>query len=229
VATGRTRTPPVGGRPLLDRTVQRTLAKRYEAAAREIGAVLEATYRVIERAGTVDPRMQDILSEAGLSTQGFYRLFTSKDELMLLLLDDGRRRLADYLRHRMAKEHTASGQVTAWIAGTLAQVQNQRAATRTRPFVVQLGRLYEQYPDEQRESMELLLSLLEEAIQHGSDAGEWSNGDAALDAESIYFLTYGLVEHHLRSGSVPALAEVDHVVAFALRGLGQLRTANASM
>jgi AcrR family transcriptional regulator len=220
VAAGQTRTPAVGDRPLLDRTVQRRLAKRYEATAREIGGVLEATYRVIERTGTVDPRMQDILSEAGLSTQGFYRLFTSKDELMLLLLDDGRRRLADYLRHRMAKEDTASGQVTAWIEGTLAQVQNEHAATRTRPFVVHLGRLYEQYPNEQQESMELLLSLLEQAIRHGVDTEEWGRGDAALDAESIYFLTYGLVEHHLRSGSVPAPVEVDHVVAFALRGLG---------
>jgi AcrR family transcriptional regulator len=205
---------------LLDRTVQRTLAKRYEATAREIGGVLEATYRVIERTGTVDPRMQDILSEAGLSTQGFYRLFRSKDELMLLLLDDGRRRLADYLRHRMAKEDSPSGQVRAWIEGTLAQVQNSRAATRTRPFVVHLGRLYEQYPDEQRESMELLMSLLEQAIQRGGDTGEWRSGDTALDAESIYILTYGLVEHHLRGGSLPERREVAHVVAFALRGLG---------
>jgi AcrR family transcriptional regulator len=220
VAAARTRPAAVDDRPLLDRTVQRTLAKRYEATAREIGGVLEATYRVIERTGTVDPRIQDILSEAGLSTQGFYRLFTSKDELMLLLLDDGRRRLADYLRHRMAKEDTASGQVRAWIEGTLAQVQNDRAATRTRPFVVHLGRLYEQYPDEQQESMQLLLSLLEHAIQRGTDTGEWGSGDAALDAESIYFLTYGLLEHHLRSASVPAPDEVDHVVAFALRGLG---------
>jgi AcrR family transcriptional regulator len=164
--------------------------------------------------------MQDILSEAGLSTQGFYRLFRSKDELMLLLLDDGRRRLADYLRHRMAKEPTASGQVSAWMAGTLAQVQNQRAATRTRPFVVHLGRLYEQYPDEQQESMALLLSLLEQAVRRGVDAGELVSDDAAASAESVYFLTYGLVEHHLRAGSVPTPAEVDHVVAFALRGLG---------
>jgi AcrR family transcriptional regulator len=220
VAAARTRPSAVDDRPLFDRTVERTLAKRYEATAREIGGVLEATYRVIERTGTVDPRMQDILSEAGLSTQGFYRLFTSKDELMLLLLDDGRRRLADYLRHRMAKESTASGQVSAWIAGTLAQVQNQRAATRTRPFVVHLSRLYEQYPAEQHESMAVLLSLLEQAIQHGVDVGELTSDDAARAAESVYFLTYGLVEHHLRAGSVPTPDEVDYVVSFALRGLG---------
>jgi len=209
-----------GDRPLFDRAVQRSLAKRYAAAARELGGVLEATYRVIERTGNVDPRMRDILKEAGLSTQAFYRLFGSKDELMFLLLDDGRRRLADYLEHRISKAKSPSGQVRAWIEGTVAQVQNQRAAARTRPFIIHLDRLYEQYPDEQRQSVSLLMSLLERAIEAGNSTGELNSANPQLDAGSIYHLTYGLIEQHLRAGTAPARAEVDHTVAFALRGVG---------
>ena len=35
--------------------------------------------------------MRDILREAKLSTPAFYRHFKSKDELFVMLLDDGRR------------------------------------------------------------------------------------------------------------------------------------------
>ena len=75
----------------------RSPSGRVAAATQEVEQLVEATYRVVSREGTVDPRVRDILLEAGLSTQVFYRHFRSKDDLLLVLLDDGRRRFADYL------------------------------------------------------------------------------------------------------------------------------------
>ena len=78
---------------LAQRAVDRSLGDRRTQYADEIQRVLEATYDLIERTGDVDPSLREILAETGLSTQAFYRYFQSKDELMLLLLDDGRRQL----------------------------------------------------------------------------------------------------------------------------------------
>ena len=207
-------------RPLVDRAINRTMAARYAAAAAEIEKIVEATYRVIARTGSVDPPMREILREAGVSTQVFYRHFPSKDELMLLILDDGRRRLADYLRHKMERAGDPVGAIGAWIEGTLAQAADHEAASRTRPFIANLGHLQERYPDEHRESVQVLVQLVEEVIAEATAAGQLTSADPHADALAIYHLAQGSMEFHLRERSAPPPDEVAHLVAFALRALG---------
>ena len=167
-AARRTTVPP--GSPLVERAITRGLSDRYAAAEEDVARIIEATYRVIERTGTVDPRVRDILDEAGFSSPTFYRHFASKDELLLVILDDGRRRLADYLEHRMAKATT--GRVRAWIEGVAAQAVDRAAASRTRPFLANTARIAEQFPTEQESSQELLLALLTDAVRAAHRAGE---------------------------------------------------------
>jgi AcrR family transcriptional regulator len=210
-------------RPLVDRAITRTVAKRYAAAAAEIERIVEATYAVIARTGSVDPPMRAILREAGVSTQVFYRHFQSKDELMLVIIDDGRRRLADYLRHKMERAGDPVSAIGAWIEGTLAQAADAEAAQRTRPFVANLGHLQEQYPDEHRESVQVLVRLVEEAIAEAAAAGRLTSDDPHADAMAIYHLAQGSMELHLRERSAPPPEEAAHLVAFALRAMGVKR------
>src|SRR6266568_5963914 len=101
------------------RAIERSTAERQATYVEEIRTLVEAAYRVIEKTGNFDPPLRDILKVPGLSTQAFYKHFRSKDELLLVLLDDGRRRLIGYLRHRMEKAPTPEGRVRAWIEGVL--------------------------------------------------------------------------------------------------------------
>src|SRR3954464_11807351 len=133
---------------LARRAVDRSVAPRHDAYASEIRRIVDATYELIERTGQVSPSMRDILAATKLSTQGFYRYFQSKDELLLLLLDDGRRKLLAYLEHRMVKVPPPQ-RVRAWIQGVLAQAAHPGAAARTRPFLAHQDRLAELFPDEQ--------------------------------------------------------------------------------
>ena len=128
---------------LAQRAVDRSLGDRRTQYVDQIQRVLEATYDLIERTGDVDPSLREILAETGLSTQAFYRYFQSKDELFLLLLDDGRRRLLASLERRMQRVDTPEARVRAWIEGVLAQASDARAAGRTRPFVKGQDRLAE--------------------------------------------------------------------------------------
>ena len=139
--------------------------------------IVESTFAIIERTGTLDPSMREILAEAGLSTQTFYRYFTSKDELMLALLDEGRRRLLASLQRRMQRSTVPTEQVRAWIQGVLAQASNTTAASRTRPWVMSEQRLSELFPDEQRTSVDLLIGLLDEPISRLQRRLGWKGRD----------------------------------------------------
>ena len=200
---------------LAQRAVERSVGDLRAEYAEQITRVLEATYDLIERSGNVDPSLREILRETGLSTQAFYRYFQSKDELFLLLLDDGRRRILGYLEHRMQRESTPEDRVRAWVEGVLAQAANERAASRTRPFVANQERLAEAFPAEQQASVDLLIDQLAAEITQLAPAT-----DARRDAVAIYRLAFATLQHHLVHGTRPNARETDHVVGFCLRGVG---------
>ena len=199
------------------RAVERSVAARQDAYADEMQRIVDATYRLIERSGSVDPSLRDILRETKLSTQAFYRYFQSKDELFLLLLDDGRRQLLSYLEHGMEKATTPAA-VRAWIEGVLAQAAQPKAAARTRPFVVNEARLAEAFPEEQQASVDLLVDQLAEIVRRLPHAASTSTADARRAAEAIYGLAFGRMHSHLISRTRPTPAEVEYLVRFATKG-----------
>ena len=96
------------------RIVRRTLAKREDQYASEVRRLLDAALEVIRRCGTSSrPRVADIVAEAGLSNDAFYRHFRSKDALVTAILEDGGERLRSYLGHQLAKESDARRPGTA--------------------------------------------------------------------------------------------------------------------
>src|ERR1700686_231556 len=150
---------------LARRALERTAVDRHAEYVRDVRRIVDATYRLIEGTGRIAPSLREVLAEAGMSTQAFYRYFRSKDELMLVLLDDGRRKLLGYLEHRMARATSPSDKVRAWIEGVLAQASNPEAAARTRPFLVNQDRLPEAFPEEQQASVDLLVGLLIDSLE----------------------------------------------------------------
>jgi AcrR family transcriptional regulator len=203
---------------LADRAVERTVAGRRAEYGAEMRRIVETTFALIERTGSLDPSMREILAETGLSTQAFYRYFSSKDELMLALLDDGRRRLVETLQRRMARSADPSEQVRAWIEGVLAQAANAGAAARTRPWVLSEQRLADLFPEEQRASVELLIGLLVEPVARLRGSESARPADARTLAALIYQLTFAVLRAHLVAGTKPKTDESKVLVEFCSRG-----------
>ncbi|MGQ0803352.1 MAG: TetR/AcrR family transcriptional regulator [Actinomycetota bacterium] len=201
---------PVG---VADRAVSRSLAARHEAYSDEVRRLVEAGYAVMRRTGGVDPRVGDIVREAGLSNQAFYRHFRGKDELLLAVLDDGRRRLVGYLEHRLAGIDDAREQVRAWIEGVIEQARHRDAAENTRPFALGAARLADRFPEEILHSRELVLAPLRTAV-------ESIGGDPQRDADAIYELVIGSMNEALVQRTAPSDEDVAHLVEFALKGIG---------
>lgn len=200
------------------RAVERAVADRRAGYVEEIQRIVEGTYRVIERTGQVDPSLRDILKECRLSTAGFYKCFRSKDELLLLLLDDGRRTLLSYLGHRMDRATTPEGRVRAWVDGVVAQASHPDAASRTLPFLSNQDRLAASFPEEQQRSVDSLLDLLAGAV-HDVRPGRRRDTDRR-DAEAVYHLAFGALHVALRRGTAPTAPETEHLVRFCLQGIG---------
>jgi AcrR family transcriptional regulator len=109
---------------------QEALAKREAAYAEEVRRLLDAGLAVMRRCGTTSrPRVADIVAEAGLSNDAFYRHFRSKDALVAALVDDGALRLRSYLDHQMAKAPTPEAKVRRWVEGVMSQAEGEVAAT----------------------------------------------------------------------------------------------------
>ena len=167
----------------------------------------------MQRTGGDSPRVSDIVREAGLSNQAFYRHFRGKDELLAAILDDGTRTLLAYLEHQMAKEHTAEGRIRRWVEGIMAQATDPGAAEATRAVNLNSARLAEQFRQEAQRSQLLLRGPLIDALD---DAG---SVDPARDADAIYQLVMGTMHDHLWRRTRPSRADVAHLVRFCLAGI----------
>ena len=172
----------------------------------ELDALVQAAFAVVARTGSFDASVREILKEAGLSNQAFYRHVAGKDELLLLMLDEGRRSLVRYLDHQMLGCPDASARLATWIRGVLAQAGDAETARRTRPFVAQVDRLAELFPDEQRRSEDLLVDQLAIAASLSAPA-----------ATAVYDLAFGALARHLRRGTPPSAPDTDALIEIARR------------
>ncbi len=204
------------------RAVGRTLERRRATYADEVQRLLDAAFSLIRDQGELEPRVAQIVRAAGLSNQAFYRHFRSKHELLVAVLDEGVRTLADYLGHRMAGK-SAEEQVREWIRGMCAQALDLASAEATRPFVVARGRLAEAYPHEVARSEGQATALVRDAIEAGRAEGVFPNADPEPDAESLYHLTMGWLQARLLTpegdSEMAAGADARRLEALAIAGL----------
>ena len=209
--------------PVVERSVNRSIERRRSVYEDEVRRLVQAAFELIRQTGTLEPRVVEILQEAGLSNQAFYKHFRSKDELLLAVLDDGIRTLRGYLEHRMLKETSPLRRIRRWIEGVLRQALNPEAAAATRPFVMSRARLMEHFPEEVTQSEVQLTRLLRDSIEAAAEAEELRGCDPERDARLVYQLAMGWLERQLANPARPAnrRADADHLVEFVMRGLAR--------
>jgi len=187
--------------------VDRGLRRAQRDALDEVEQILDATLRVVERVAPAEPRVTDIVAEAGTSNQTFYRYFASKNDLLHAVMERGVLRARSYLRHQMDKHTDPSGQVGAWVEGLLTQLVR---------------------PDIARPSMALTRLTLPAGIgQPGRSRLDDQLGDLLiepfaaagrphpdLDARTVQHAVIGTMARHVSAGTIPSEVEVRHLVDF---------------
>ena len=203
------------------RAVDRSLERRRAAAEDEVDRLIAAAFRVIERTGHLEPKVSDILAEAGLSNQAFYRHFQGKHALLVAVLDDGIQSLANYLSARMSETTDPVEAVREWVLGMAAQAQDPVGAAASRPFALARGRLAESFPSEVAESERRVAAPLIDALARARDTGSMPSVQPEVEAEALYHLMMGWVEARLVEGRIPAASEVAQLQSFILAGLSR--------
>lgn len=201
--------------------VDRTLEGRRLAVQDEVERLVLAAFRIIERTGHLEPKVSDILAEAGLSNQAFYRHFRSKHELLVAVLDEGIRGLAGYLSRRVSEAESPAEAVREWIRGMAAQAQDPSGAQASRPFALARGRLAESFPVEVSTSEGQVTASLRVALEGARADGTMPAVEAKADAEALYHLMMGWIEARLVEARIPTEGEVARLEAFVLAGLSR--------
>ena len=202
------------GPSLAELAVQRSTAHLVEARTNEAQALMDAGSAVMIRYG-VERRatVAEIVREAGLSNQAFYRHFESKDDLVAAIVDAGARRLAGYLEHRMAGEATPAGRVRAWVQGVLAQATDPEVAHATRAITWNGNALSGEADAAARRTSGLVWEVLEPALH---DAG---SADPARDSYLIGRLVFAVLFDALWAEEPPTPTDLAFVEDFCLAGL----------
>ncbi len=214
--------PPLGDaeRPLAIRSVERTLASRYSTYIDEVRRLIRAAVTVMDRQQTTNPKVSDIVREAGLSNQAFYKHFRSKSELFLAILDEGQRELVTYLEHQTAKAATGIGKVRNWVVGIMSQAAVPGAASATRGVMMNSHELQAEYPEECNRLNQLLVEPLVAAIRLAEEEGAARSTDPLKAAMTIFRLAGSTTETYVLSRRVPSEEDIEFLVDFILSGLG---------
>ncbi|MCW2916722.1 MAG: hypothetical protein JWN52_4790, partial [Actinomycetia bacterium] len=134
----------------------------------EVRRLIEAAQTVMRRCGTAEaPRVADILHEAGLSNQAFYRHFRGRDDLVVATFEHGLITLFEYLSHQVAKEHTAEGRIRAWVSGVLVQLVDPELVELTRAIFWNVNRLPTGRSELEAANSERIRGLLVATLREG--------------------------------------------------------------
>lgn len=193
--------------------VHRALDDRQREATADVERILAATVRVMERVAPEEPRVSDIVAEAGSSNKAFYRYFAGKDELILAVMERGVGIVVSYLQHQLAKEPTPAGRVARWIRGALAQVSDPHLLSLSRAASTQLT-----VAADRRLSDDDILRPLRDLLTEPVTA--LGGPDPRRDADVVFTCTVATMRRYLGSGEQPERADIDHLVMFCLHGLG---------
>lgn len=180
---------------------------RQREAADEVERILAAALEVTVRVAPATPRLSDIIAEAGSSNVAFYRYFSSKDDLMLAVMERGVGLVTSYLRHEMAKVDSPQEQISRWIRGALAQVSDVRLTKTSRAVLMQLP------VGAEFDVTEPMRQLLIEPIA-ALGVAEPEN-----DVNAVYGTVLDAVRRQVANASQTRAAEPDHLVAFCLNAV----------
>ncbi len=192
------------------RIAAQSLVKKGHAYTEEVRRILDAAFAEIGRQGTRSRvRVVDIVTAAGVSNDTFYRHFTSKDALIVALIEDGTERLTSYIAHQMRKVVTPEDKVRCWVEAMLSQASGQTAAVTLAVLRNGISTGAGISGENYNASVPLGALLYEPFIALGS-------GDPELGASLAAHATLGKVSDHLWAGTQPDQDEREHITQFCI-------------
>jgi AcrR family transcriptional regulator len=194
--------------------VQRSKDRSIEQAR----LIVDAARRLVE---TMGPSFttQDLIKEAGIALQTFYRYFSSKDYLLLAVIEDVIDENCHAFREQAAK---LSGPVERLQFYVTATVQGLGASGSGPSFITsEHFRLQTLYPDEVSQATQPYTDLLMKEIHDAVAAGHLQTKNPEYSAWLLTQLTMAVFHHYDCAGlDEPTDQIADKVWGFCLAAVG---------
>jgi len=197
--------------------VQRSRARQVEQAK----VVVDAARRLIAERGE-GFTTQELVKEAGVALQTFYRLFAGKDQLLLAVFED---MIAEQC---LLYEEAARGlpdpvaRLHFYITEAVRSVGSDGAGGIQPRFVTaEHWRLHQLFPDEMSHATQAFTDLVLRQLEAAAAEGLLAPADIERDAWFVTKLVLGVYHHYAFAAGAPDAADIgDQLWAFCLGALG---------
>lgn len=201
--------------PTAKRIARRSLAEREAEYSDEVQRLLDAGLAVMARSGTsASPRVADIVSEAQVSNDAFYRHFSSKEDLVLAVAEAGAERLVSYVSHQMSKQTDPRYQITIWVRCIMQQAADPSIAEPTRAVLWNAASVSDRSRADKNDAYADLAGIL---IAPLTSCG---SSDPRRDADAITATVFTLLQRFLRDRIEPSQDDINHLISYCLAAIG---------
>ncbi|MEU4650193.1 TetR/AcrR family transcriptional regulator [Nocardia fluminea] len=198
------------------RSVQRSRARSIEQAQ----LIVEAARRLLEAEGS-EFTTQQLIKEAGIALQTFYRHFPSKDQLLLAVFEDIIAERAAEIANLSRGLPDPVARLRFYVLGALRSVRGDDVGTGPRFITAEHWRLYQLFPAEMARANQPFADLIADELRHAEQDGLLRPRDPATDAWLAMKLVMSVFHHY---AFAPEPADVDdiatHLWSFCLAAFG---------
>ena len=214
-------TAPTAATAWAGRTADRSPSVRRsrDRSVRQAKVLVDAARRLVAEEGD-SFTINDLVKEAGVSLQTFYRYFSGKDELLLAVLEDLIQEGCDGSRARVADMHDPVDRLHGHLTSVFALLDESPESRAGARFVAnEHWRLSRAMPDELALAVRPFADMVGTEIATATAAGSLRSSDPERDAWLVTQLVLSVFHQHAyRTTSDPEAAR--DVWRFCLAALG---------
>ena len=174
-------------------------------------ALLAAAHRLVLERGE-NFTTQELVKEADVALQTFYRHFGGKDQLLVAVIADLIRGHCEALAERAADLDDPVERLHLYVTETLSTLGGAPAATGARFMTSEHWRLHQLMPDELAEATQPFTDLVQVELEAGLAAGVLAPRNPERDAWLIAKLVISVFHHYAFAEDDPEVATISEDV-----------------
>jgi AcrR family transcriptional regulator len=195
--------------------VQRSRSRSLE----QTRTIVDAARRLIDQQGEFTA--QELVKEAGVALQTFYRYFGGKDQLLVAVLEDMIGQQAAALEQQAAGTSDPIARLHFYVTAPLQLLGDDDTRLAARSVTAEHWRLHQLFPDDIANASRPFVDLIRRTLLDAQAEGLLDPTDAARDAWLVVELVRSVYHYYAFAELDRTLDDIaEHVWTFCLRSVG---------
>lgn len=183
--------------------------------------ILDAAYRLVAEKGE-SFTTQELVHEAGVALQTFYRYYDGKDQLLLAVIADMTRSHCENLDAQAQQLDDPVARLELYLRSTVDALQSGAGTATPRFMTSEHWRLHQMMPEAMAAASKPYADLVQRELVAGQQAGTLAPRDPQRDAWMITKFVIAIFHHYAFLPDDPALPTLaDDLCEFCLTAVGR--------